>query len=59
MKKKSVLAQLRDWLNDLPIEDPIQRRMASLFQSVLIGLIVVVLLATLVKRIIEYHGGRI
>ena len=48
MKKKSILSQLRDWLNDLPIEDPIQRQMALLFQSVLIGLIVVVLLATLV-----------
>lgn len=48
MKKGTLAFRLRAWLNDLPIQDPIERRMASQLQIILIGLIVVVLLATIV-----------
>jgi flagellar basal body-associated protein FliL len=39
---------LKNWLNSIPIQDPIQRRMASLLQVILIGLIALILLATMV-----------
>jgi signal transduction histidine kinase len=48
MKRVDLTPRLRRWLNNLPIQDPIERRIASLLQVVLIGLIVVVILATLV-----------
>ena len=48
MKRIAFTSRLRRWLNDLPIQDPIERRIASLLQVVLIGLIVVVTLATIV-----------
>jgi len=48
MKMETVTSRLRAWLNNIPIQDPIERRIASLLQVVLIGLIVVVILATLV-----------
>src|SRR6186997_2650756 len=43
------MSRLRRWLNDIPIEDPIERRIASLLQAILIGLLVVVILATIVS----------
>jgi PAS domain S-box-containing protein len=43
------MSRLRRWLNNIPIQDPIERRIASLLQAVLIGLIVVVMLATIVS----------
>ena len=48
MKRVPFTSRLRHWLNNLPIQDPIERRIASLLQVVLIGLIVVVILATIV-----------
>ena len=48
MKGEPFSARLRRWLNNLPIQNPIERRIASLLQVVLIGLIVVVMLATIV-----------
>ena len=43
------MSRLRRWLNNIPIQDPIERRIASLLQAILIGLIVVVMLATIVN----------
>jgi len=48
MKRVDLTPRLRPWLNNLPIQNPIERSIASLLQVVLIGLIVVVILATLV-----------
>ena len=51
MKKKTIIARLRTlraWLNNIPVQDPIERRIAALLQVVLIGLIVVIILATIV-----------
>jgi PAS domain S-box-containing protein len=48
MKKESFAFRLRAWFNNLPIQDPVERRMASLLQVILIGLIVTVLFATMV-----------
>lgn len=47
MQDAHFLFRLRRWLNDIPIQDPIERRIASLLQSILIGLIVVIMLATI------------
>jgi len=47
MKNESPVLRLRAWLNNIPIRDPIERRIATLLQVVLIGLMVVVVLATL------------
>ena len=49
MKRVSFTSRLRRWLNNIPIQDPIERRIASLLQDILIGLIVVVMLATIVS----------
>lgn len=48
MKRVPFTSRLRPWLNNLPIQDPIERSIASLLQVVLIGLIVLVILATIV-----------
>ena len=48
MKRVELTSRLRRWLNNLPIQDPVERRIAFLLQVVLIGLIVVVILATLI-----------
>jgi PAS domain S-box-containing protein len=48
MKKESFAFRLRAWFNNLPIQDPVERRMASLLQIILIGLIVLILFATMV-----------
>ena len=48
MKRVDLRSRLRHWLNNLPIQDPVEHRIASLLQVVLIGLIVVVVLATLI-----------
>jgi len=52
MKKESFSGWLRAWLNNIPIHDPVERRMASLFQVFLIGLIVVIILATLILMVL-------
>ena len=48
MKRVDLTPRLRRWLNNLPIQDPVERRIASLLQVVMIGLMVVIILATLV-----------
>ena len=46
---KDSLITLRAWLNNLPIEDAVDRQMAALLQVILLGFIVIILLATLVN----------
>jgi PAS domain S-box-containing protein len=48
MKRAVFASRLHNWLNTLPITDPVQRRMASLLQFILIGLMIVVIVATIV-----------
>jgi PAS domain S-box-containing protein len=48
LKNEHFTTRLRTWLNKFPIQDPIERRIASLLQVTLIGLIVVIILATLI-----------
>ena len=48
VKKETRVARLNNWLNNISIQDPVERHMASLLQIVLIGLMVVVILATLI-----------
>jgi PAS domain S-box-containing protein len=47
MKKVTRVTRLNNWLNNISIQDPVERHMASLLQIVLIGLMIVVILATL------------
>jgi len=47
MKNASFASRLRVWLNNIPIQDPVERPIAALFQVILIGLMAVVILATL------------
>ena len=44
MKKKNFASRLRAWLDDLPISDSVERRMASLLQVILIGFIIILIL---------------
>lgn len=48
---KTVTTLLRDRLNQIPIQDPIQRHMASLLQVILLGLMGIVVVATAVFMI--------
>lgn len=48
MNKTSFISHPRTWLNSLPIEDPLERRMAFLLQVILLGLMAVVVLATII-----------
>ncbi len=43
---KTPISRLRAWLNDLPIPDPVDRRMATLLQVILIGFIAVIVIAS-------------
>ena len=52
MRKKTVASYLRALLNNIPVQDPVDYRMASLLQIVLIGLIIVVILATIVLMVL-------
>ena len=45
-------SRVRSWLSDLPIRDPINRRMASLLQLLLIGFMAIFILATILNLII-------
>jgi len=49
MKKDGIASRLRTWLNNLPIEDPINRQMGALLQVILIGLILLFVIATLIN----------
>jgi signal transduction histidine kinase len=40
-------SRFRTWLNNIPIEDPINRQMAALLQVILIGLVVIIGLSTI------------
>ena len=53
MNKQKHPSRLRRWLNDIPIEDPINRQMASLLQVMLLGLIAIILVATVVNFILS------
>jgi len=49
MNKQNLPPRLRAWLNDLPIEDPVNRQMASLLQVMLIGLLAIIIIATILN----------
>jgi len=53
MNKQNHPFRLRRWLNDIPIEDPINRQMAFLLQVMLFGLIAIILVATVVNLILS------
>jgi len=53
MQNRTPAAPLRAWFNNLPIQDPIDRHMAVLLQTLLLGLIVVMVLAGLLNLMFE------
>jgi len=48
MKKQSLIFRFRAWVNNIPIEDPVNRQMGALLQVILIGLIVIFILAVII-----------
>jgi PAS domain S-box-containing protein len=52
MKNKPLISRLLERPDDLPIRDPVERRMASLLQVILIGFIVILLIAIILTPII-------
>ena len=48
----TLTTRLNTWLNSIPIRDPVQRQMASLLQVVLLGLMAVIVLATIALLVI-------
>ena len=52
MRKKTFTSRLRTWLDNLPIQDPVDRRMASLLQFILLGFIAIILIAIILNLIL-------
>jgi PAS domain S-box-containing protein len=52
IKMKTFASRLHDWLSNLPIRNPVERRMAALVQVILLGFIVIVLIAALLNLVI-------
>ena len=52
MRNQTLFSPLRAWLDDLPIRDPVDRRMAALLQFILIGFIGIILLAIVLNPIL-------
>jgi len=52
MKKQNLLSRFRAWLNNIPIEDPVNRQMGALLQVILFGLITIFLLAIVVTPLV-------
>jgi len=48
-KSEAKASRIRAWLNNIPVEDPINRQMAALLQIILIGLVIVILLSTILN----------
>jgi len=49
MKNKTSASRLRAWLNDLPIQDPVNHRMAALVQVMLIGFIAIIVISSILN----------
>lgn len=52
MRNQTFATRLRTWLDDLPIHDPVDRRMAALLQFILLGFIAITLLALVLNPIL-------
>ena len=53
MNKPSARSHLRTWLNQLPIDNPVNRQMARLLQVIVIGLMGIISLATILNLILS------
>jgi len=53
MKNKTPAPHWRAWLNALPIQDPVNRRMAALVQVMLIGFIAIIILASILNIVLS------
>jgi len=51
MKNKSSNSRLRAWLDNLPINDSVERPMASLLQVILIGVIIILLIGIILAMV--------
>lgn len=49
MNPTALLRRLHLWLNNIPVRDPIDRRMATLLQVVLIGFLSILMIATVIS----------
>ena len=47
MNSRNLISRSRAWLNNIPIDDSINRQMAALLQVILIGLVMVIALSTI------------
>ena len=52
MSKTKDPSRIRAWLNNIPIQDPVEREMAALLQLILLGFIAILLLAMLANFLI-------
>src|SRR5215207_10376667 len=53
MKNKTPASHWHAWLYDLPIQDPVNRRMAALLQVMLLGFVALVIIASILSLIIS------
>src|SRR5688572_19839972 len=53
MKNKTFASQLSAWLNDLPIQDPVNRRMATLVQVMLIGFMAIIVISSILNIVLS------
>src|SRR5215216_117675 len=52
IKMKTFASPLREWLSNLPIQNPVQRRMAALVQVFLLGFITILLITAILNLVI-------
>ena len=53
MKNKTFASSLSAWLNNIPIQDPVNRRMATLVQVMLIGFIAIIVLSSILNIVLS------
>jgi len=53
IKMKTFASPLREWLSNLPIRDPVQRRMAALVQVILLGFIAIIVIAAIMNLVLR------
>ena len=56
MKNKTLASRFGAWFHNIPIHDPVDRRMAGLVQVILFGFIAVVVIAFIINLIMSAHS---
>ena len=56
MKNIDPASRLRAWFNNLPIPDPVNRRMAALLQVMLVGFMAIIVISSILNIVVLQSG---